>query len=216
MKSVSSISIRNSQHDKHAAPAPILSSSSAHLLTSASASNILENRDNLLQNKRASSRHPKIPDLTSIRSELLSAVKGGQADPVYSGGGGDPAIRSHVRFDHIQENAVERGFDEGEDEDGADAGSAYSSDETSDLLSEARSYAEMDDERAETMRALFAEARYHRDGHINLNSNLYISSSGGSGAPTNKFVNKPASSFREAEYFGAEINNEGWGVVYMP
>lgn len=77
-------------------------------------------------------------------------------------------LKSHVRFDNSREEASTAvgggGAGGGEFADDAATRSSYSSDDTSDLMSEARSYAEIDDERAEIMRLFFGEARYRPEG----------------------------------------------------
>lgn len=162
--------------------------SSAQLL-SISMSNI-ENRESLLLSNKSSriSRMPmKIPDFTQLRKDLLyplkeeiilpslqsttttTALKPQAATVTNSNNaaiGSNDAVKSHVRFDNIGGHNSRENYSQDGDFGGDDAAtrSSYSSDDTSDLMSEARDYADVDDERAEIMRLFFGEARYRPEG----------------------------------------------------
>lgn len=191
--------------------------SSAQLL-SISMSNI-ENRESLLLNNKPSrtSRMPmKIPDFTQLRKDLLYPLKEEiilpslqsttttttLKQPLTSTAiGSNDAVKSHVRFDNIgggghnsRENYSQDGDFGGDD---AATRSSYSSDDTSDLMSEARDYADVDDERAEIMRLFFGEARYRPEGAM-----ATLGGGGGGGGMTSSAVSIGAASISSPDGHG--------------
>lgn len=70
-------------------------------------------------------------------------------------------LKSHVRFDDNQDDVMTATATAVDNDDDS---VSYSSDDTLDLVGEARSYVNMDDEQNETMRVYFGEARYHSEG----------------------------------------------------
>lgn len=231
MKSASSLSIGGTNGAGGlAAQIPSSSSPLAAQLLSASAAN-LENRDNLLLTNKSnrSTRLLKIPDYPSLRKELLYPLREevGQTaqstqpvpklpminNPTIAIASNETNyVKSHVRFDKGGDDVrADTGVDFNLNDD-ATTRSSYSSDDTSDLVSEARSYAEIDDERAEIMRTFFGEARYQRDygtgvgigmgGAMTTSAVSFRGGSSNSSGVDGHGTRKQSTVFRDFDYYG--------------
>lgn len=162
-----------------------LTSSSAQLASTSQTN--MDNHENLLFTNKPTrpNKLMRIPDFSTLRNELMYSREelvvlpaqtsrlGAAASTINNPIGqnntslSNDMTKSHVRFDKGNDDSAAAAaaavIAAIENEDAA-TWSSYSSDETTDLMSEARGYADIDDERADIMRMFLAEARYHRDG----------------------------------------------------